>query len=162
MHDAPLHVFYGLMKSSTIAKHLDLGILAGVVLVVLLSIKFLLPVFLFPIPLGYDPGIYRFLFLKYAETFPLLPELPRWAGEHPPGLFLIAAPFLDLGMPVADGFKVLQVFKNYPPTARIPIIILTGNSDPVSVSKAQEMNVTHYLMKPFNSEKLSQLIQRCI
>lgn len=69
-------------------------------LVALLLFKFLLPLFRFPIPLGYDPGIYRYLFLKYAESFPSLPELPTWAGEHPPGLFLLAAPFLRIGMPV--------------------------------------------------------------
>lgn len=73
--------------------------LTGVFIALLLA-KFLLPLFRFPIPLGYDPGIYRFLFLKYAASFPLLPDLPRWAGEHPPGLFLLAAPFLRVGMPV--------------------------------------------------------------
>lgn len=71
-----------------------------VVLIALLLLKFFLPLFRFPIPLGYDPGIYRFLFLKYAESFPLLPELPRWAGEHPPGLFLMAAPLLQFSTPV--------------------------------------------------------------
>lgn len=73
---------------------------AVAILVLLLLAKFLLPLFRFPIPLGYDPGIYRYLFLKYAASFPLLPDFPRWAGEHPPGFFLLAAPFLRIGMPV--------------------------------------------------------------
>lgn len=75
-------------------------VIAWCVLLALLTIKFFTPFFRFPIPLGYDPGIYRFLFLKYAESFPLLPDLPRWAGEHPPGLFLLAAPLLRIGAPV--------------------------------------------------------------
>lgn len=74
--------------------------LSWVVLLALLLLKFLLPYFRFDMPLGYDPGIYRYLFLRYSEAFPHLPDLPLWAKEHPAGLFLIAAPFLRLGLPV--------------------------------------------------------------
>jgi hypothetical protein len=86
-------------KVSKALRSRSLHIAAGVLLG-LLTVKFFLPFFRFPIPLGYDPGIYRFLFLRYAQTFPLFPDLPRWAGEHPPGLFLIIAPFLRIGFPV--------------------------------------------------------------
>jgi hypothetical protein len=88
------------MKAVKYANRSGILLAAAGVIVLLLLIKFLLPLFRFPIPLGYDPGIYRYLFLKYAASFPMLPDLPRWAGEHPPGLFLVAAPFLRIGMPV--------------------------------------------------------------
>lgn len=96
----PLDVFWLPMKGILLpkTKQFIIGVMA--VLVALLLLKFFLPLFRFPIPLGYDPGIYRFLFLKYAASFPILPDLPRWAGEHPPGLFLLVAPFLRIGMPV--------------------------------------------------------------
>lgn len=88
------------MKSITFPKRKEFMMGVVAILIVLLLLKFLLPLFRFSVPLGYDPGIYRFLFWKYAESFPLLPELPRWAGEHPPGLFLLTAPFLRIGIPV--------------------------------------------------------------
>ena len=88
------------MSIAKFTKRPEVQIWASGILVLLLLLKFLLPLFRFPIPLGYDPGIYRYLFLKYAASFPLLPDLPHWAGEHPPGLFLLAAPFLRIGMPV--------------------------------------------------------------
>lgn len=68
----------------------------------LLLFKFLWPLFSFDLPLGYDAGIYRFLFLRYSEVLPLfdVPELPPWAREHPPGLFLFSTLFLRLGVPV--------------------------------------------------------------
>ena len=71
-------------------------------LVFLLLGKFLAPLFLYELPLGYDPGIYRYLFLKYADSIRhfSLPELLPWASEHPPGLFVLAAPFLIAGLPV--------------------------------------------------------------
>jgi hypothetical protein len=69
---------------------------------ILLLGKFLAPLFLFDVPLGYDPGIYRYLFLQYAESIRhfSLPELAPWALEYPPGLFVLAAPLLIAGLPV--------------------------------------------------------------
>lgn len=72
------------------------------VLFVLVAAKFLWPLFVFHIPLGYDPGIYRYLFIRYADALGnfSLPDLPPWAKEHPVGLFMLAAPFIKLGLPV--------------------------------------------------------------
>lgn len=70
------------------------------VLTVLLLVKFFLPYFVFDVPLGYDAGIYRFLFLRYAESLmhAALPVLDPWAQEHPPGLFLFTTPLLWIGI----------------------------------------------------------------
>lgn len=70
--------------------------------ILLLSLKFFWPLFYFDLPLGYDTGIYRYLFLRYSEAFPpfTFPDLPPWAREHPPGLFLFSTLLLRLGVPV--------------------------------------------------------------
>ncbi len=67
----------------------------------------LLAVFLYPVvgsyaPIGYDAGLYRYLFLRYAEALVQfqLPDLPPWAQEHPMGLFVLASPLLWAGIPV--------------------------------------------------------------
>lgn len=77
-------------------------IVAAGSLAALLLIKFLWPLFAYDIPLGYDPGLYRYLFLQYAESMKefTLPELLPWASEHPPGLFVFAAPLIIAGLPV--------------------------------------------------------------
>jgi len=64
--------------------------------------KFLIPLFRFDMPMGYDPGIYRYLFIQYADALSVfsMPHLAPWAGEHPPGLFVIGALFMRLGVPV--------------------------------------------------------------
>ena len=78
------------------------GIVVAVALIlVLLIAKFLYPLFVFDLPLGYDPGMYRYLFVKYSEAFPLLPELRPWAQEYPYGLFLISSILINLGVPVS-------------------------------------------------------------
>ncbi len=83
-------------------RHLKAYALCAAALVVLLLGKFLLPLFLYDLPLGYDPGIYRYLFLTYAESLKSfsLPELAPWAQDYPPGLFLFISPLVALGVPV--------------------------------------------------------------
>lgn len=73
----------------------------GVVLAALVA-KFLTPLFLYDVPLGYDPGMYRYLFVTYAESFKALsmPDLLPWAKEYPPGLFFLFSPLVALGFPV--------------------------------------------------------------
>lgn len=65
-----------------------------------LILKFFLPLFLYDVPLGYDPGIYRYLFLKYAEALGTLslPELSPWAQEYPSGMFLLFSPLTFVGI----------------------------------------------------------------
>ncbi|MDA1292638.1 MAG: hypothetical protein O3A81_02565 [bacterium] len=78
------------------------SIVAVVLFLTLLVAKFFWPFFLYDVPLGYDPGLYRYLFLQYTESIKNLelPELLPWASEHPPGLFVLGAPFIIAGLPV--------------------------------------------------------------
>ncbi len=69
---------------------------------------------------------------------------------------------LDVDMPVADGFKVLEVLRNFSPTASVPIIMLTGKGESRNILKALEMKATDYLVKPFKAEELLEMIQRYI
>jgi|APSaa5957512535_1039671.scaffolds.fasta_scaffold06960_2 hypothetical protein len=89
--------------------------IAGVFIALLLA-KFLWPLFRFDIPMGYDPGIYRYLFIQYEQALTTfsLPELLPWAGEHPPGLFLVGAVLMKLGASVDS---LLGIFWNLTPIA---------------------------------------------
>jgi hypothetical protein len=71
-------------------------------LVAALLIKFGWSLFVFDLPLGYDTGFYRYLFLRHAEGFPpfWITDLEPWARAHPLGLFFFSTIFLKLGIPV--------------------------------------------------------------
>lgn len=71
-------------------------------LVVALICKFFWPVWMYDLPLGYDTGIYRYLFLRHAEGFPpfWITNLEPWARAHSLGLFFFSTIFLKLGVPV--------------------------------------------------------------
>lgn len=72
-----------------------------IALAALLFYKFFRPLFVFDVPLGYDPGMYRYLFVKHAQNgLPFdLSGLPAWVRQHPIGLFLFASPLINLGVP---------------------------------------------------------------
>lgn len=71
-------------------------------LTALLAVKFFWPLFVFEIPMGYDPGFYRYLFIKHAEGFPpfWVAELEPWARGHPLGLFFFSTILMRMGVPV--------------------------------------------------------------
>ncbi len=75
---------------------------AWIGLIVGLLIKFLWPLVAFDVPLGYDPGLYRYLFVRHAEAWPpfVLAALDPWARGHPLGLFFFTSLLLKAGLPV--------------------------------------------------------------
>ncbi len=75
-------------------------LLGGVLL--LLLVKFFLPFFLYDTPLGYDAGIYRYLFVRHSHGFPpfWLGDVDPWAKGHPLGLFFFSTILMRIGVPV--------------------------------------------------------------
>ncbi|MBU0458182.1 hypothetical protein KJ652_05615 [Patescibacteria group bacterium] len=71
-------------------------------LFLLLIFKFFYSLFAFDLPLGFDPGMYRYLFIKYANAWPpiSIPELRPWAQEYPYGLFIFTSYLIKAGIPV--------------------------------------------------------------
>lgn len=58
---------------------------------------------------------------------------------------------LDLVMPHMDGFDVCKILKNEPAVSFIPIIIVTADTNPVSIKKALNLGAFDYIKKPFES-----------
>lgn len=67
---------------------------------------------------------------------------------------------LDIMMPGMDGFEVLRELKRDPKTTDIPVIMLTAKGESQSLFKAQELQSTDYLIKPFEAEELLSLIKK--
>lgn len=67
-----------------------------------LFVKFFWSFFAFEQPLGYDPGMYRYLFVRHAEGVPpfVMADLEPWARGHPLGLFFFTSLALKAGLPV--------------------------------------------------------------
>ena len=66
---------------------------------------------------------------------------------------------LDIMMPGMDGFEVVERLRQHPPTARVPIILLTARGQDTDVIKGYQMGVSSYLTKPFNLDELVDTIR---
>ncbi len=68
--------------------------------------------------------------------------------------------FLDLHMPVMDGFDFLaQLTAKMPDyTKRIKIYILTSSSNPADIAKAKQYTIAGYINKPLDVNKIKSLI----
>ncbi len=61
---------------------------------------------------------------------------------------------LDIMMPGMDGYQVAKVLKSNSRTENIPILFVTANTDPRSISEGFRSGGVDYITKPFNHEEL--------
>ena len=62
--------------------------------------------------------------------------------------------FLDVMMPIMDGFSACKILKNTPETSEIPIIFMTSLSDTLDKVKGFELGAVDYITKPFDDIEL--------
>jgi CheY-like chemotaxis protein len=63
---------------------------------------------------------------------------------------------MDLKMPKADGFKVLQHLKSNPEWAIIPAVVFTSSSDLDDIKKSYMLGASSFHVKPHSLEELRQ------
>lgn len=80
-------------------------------------------------------------------------EAERKVREHTPDLVL-----LDLKLSGLDGRDICKRLKKNPETRSIPVIIMAA--DIKTREKAEEAGADGYIYKPFDIEKLEELVKR--
>ena len=68
----------------------------------------------------------------------------------------------DMMMPDGNGIELCQRIKGNPEMDHIPVIMLTGEGDERIELKSLELNVDHYLQKPFNISILRGTLQQVL
>lgn len=68
--------------------------------------------------------------------------------------------FLDLHMPVMDGFDFLKELKGQMPlyAQKFKIFILSSSNNPTDINKTKDYDVEGYIVKPLSQEKISMLV----
>ncbi|MEB3343526.1 response regulator [Okeania sp.] len=68
--------------------------------------------------------------------------------------------FLDLMMPIANGYEICTQLRRVPMFENTPIVILTGNDGVVDRVRAKMVGATGYLTKPIEPKKVLALVRR--
>jgi CheY-like chemotaxis protein len=68
--------------------------------------------------------------------------------------------FLDLNMPMINGFECLAHIRNTPPVKSVPVIILSTSSSIIDINKCFEMGSTYYIIKPFSYLQLAKIMEQ--
>lgn len=82
--------------------------------------------------------------------------MSRFSGLQP----LLDIIFLDINMPIMDGFGFLEAFKKLavPQKENIKIVIVTSSQDSDDIRRAKELGVTHYLIKPISETSIRSVL----
>jgi DNA-binding response OmpR family regulator len=78
-------------------------------------------------------------------------------GEEALGLIQSENPslvFLDIMMPIVDGFNVCNTVKNEWGLEDIYIVMLTAKGQEVDKQRSEEVGADHYMTKPFDPDRV--------
>ncbi|GGF29513.1 response regulator [Flavobacterium limi] len=67
--------------------------------------------------------------------------------------------FLDLNMPIMDGFQFLKEIKTKPHLKNIPVIILSTSSSRETIDKAKKMGAEGFITKPSDFNILVDILK---
>jgi two-component system chemotaxis response regulator CheY len=65
---------------------------------------------------------------------------------------------LDVAMPVLDGFGLAAALRHDERTRELPVIFLSGETEPASRQRADELGALGFLSKPFDPVIVSRFI----
>jgi len=65
---------------------------------------------------------------------------------------------LDLAMPRRGGFEVIELVRSDPRLRKLPIIVMSGESNSEEVARAYELGANAYFLKPNDPEELYKMV----
>lgn len=66
--------------------------------------------------------------------------------------------FMDLTMPIMDGFEALKKIKEFDKNAKV--IIVSADIQKLSMEKASQLGAFNFIKKPIDLEKMQQILKR--
>ena len=79
-------------------------------------------------------------------------EFVTRTGRHA-GAVIPDVVFLDINMPIKDGFEVLKVLKANEPTKHVPIIMLTSSDNEDDIKRCYDLGSNSFVVKPVRHEE---------
>lgn len=67
---------------------------------------------------------------------------------------------LDVMMPDMDGYEVCRRLKSNETSKHIPVIFVTGKTEPSEIAKAMDLGAADYLVKPIDPKMLLEKVRQ--
>jgi two-component system response regulator len=67
---------------------------------------------------------------------------------------------LDLGLPRASGFQVLEWMREMPSLAHVPVVVLTASENPMDAEHAFNLGARGYFQKPADFRRYLEIFER--
>lgn len=98
-----------------------------------------------------------FVALNGREALDLLKAKCEESDEDKPLLI-----FLDINMPVMDGFEFLEEFEEYSDDLKedVYVVMLTSSEDEDDVKRAKLHTISGYIPKPLTLEKMTEVMSK--
>ena len=84
-------------------------------------------------------------------------EITETIKNNMPDLIL-----MDLGLPILDGFSLMESFKSIPALANVPIIVITGRETDHYNTWAKQYGAAAFFRKPFDNDELLAAIHKAL
>jgi two-component system phosphate regulon response regulator PhoB len=84
-------------------------------------------------------------------------EVTAQAVQHHPALII-----LDVMMPHMDGYTTLTRLRGRAETRTIPVIVLTGQAEPVYRTLSAGVGAAAHLTKPFSARQLTETVRKAL
>ena len=74
----------------------------------------------------------------------------------------ICALVTDLNMPAMDGFELIERVRADSRTARLPIVVISGDSDPRTPARLYRLGADAYFGKPYSPARVRQKVEQLL
>ena len=69
---------------------------------------------------------------------------------------------LDIELPRVNGFKILQLIRQQPQTADIPVVMVSAHAEPKHIQQAMTLGADGYLSKPVKVATLREMLAKVL
>ncbi|MGH7959874.1 MAG: response regulator [Opitutaceae bacterium] len=99
--------------------------------------------------------------LEFRDGADLLEFLESQASDHKSSGEIADLLFLDIKMPLVDGFDAMRSIRDNPALSLLKIVIVSSSNLPKDQERAAELGAARYLEKYPTSEMLARVVADC-
>jgi two-component system, chemotaxis family, chemotaxis protein CheY len=74
----------------------------------------------------------------------------------------VSALITDIHLPRMDGFELIEQVRAQPELAHLPILVISGDSDPKTPTRLKSLGVDAYFPKPYSPAEVRQTLEHLI